>query len=115
MSVLHTAKASTEYYAYWRYKQTDTTITVSYTHLIGKTTNSVIPSLYLQGISIEDLGTLNTSSQIKDVYKRQQYYYELVALDNELDIVRQTLDTWEKLSLIHIFSKKISGFGGILS
>ena len=25
-----------------------------------------------------------------------QYYYELVALDNELDIVRQTLDTWEK-------------------
>ena len=32
---------------------------------IGKATNSVIPSLYLQGISIEDLGTLNTSSQIK--------------------------------------------------
>lgn len=34
--------------------------------------------------------------QMSMIAQVAQYYYELVALDNELDIVRQTLDTWEK-------------------
>ena len=34
--------------------------------------------------------------QMSMIAQVAQYYYELVALDNELNIVRQTLDTWEK-------------------